>query len=226
MKIWVLTAMVLTLGLGLVACGGDGSKGATDWDSPEELIKKSAKYINGGEWEKLLQTCTPTYRSKNTPDLLALQYTQVMQAFGASKVKFEKVQVKLNGDTDTATYEGNFHGRASVPQPGPPPPPRSAGDRRPRCSGGGTGPLPSPLYFLPAVCTPSACALGRRCAQRRRSSGGPAPPEGPHLSGRGLGAALWPPGAPLCRSWLHHTMACWRPRFLCRVTKDSGTTAT
>ena len=117
MKIWVLTSMILTLVLLLIACGGDGSNGATDWDSPEELIQKSAKYINGGEWEKLLQTCTPYYRSENAPDLIALYHTQLMQAFGASKVEFEKVQVKLNGDTATATYVVNFVGRASIAKP-------------------------------------------------------------------------------------------------------------
>ena len=75
------------------------------WDSPEELLKQSSEYINKKQWDKLFETCAPSYRSNHTPSDLQNSAIVFMRLFDTSKLSAKNIQVVESGNRATATYD-------------------------------------------------------------------------------------------------------------------------
>jgi hypothetical protein len=86
---------------------GSGSfdSGPSPWDSPEELLKQSSEYINKKQWDKLFETCAPSYRSNHTPSDLQNSAIVFMRLFDTSKLSAKNIQVVESGNRATATYD-------------------------------------------------------------------------------------------------------------------------
>jgi hypothetical protein len=82
---------------------GSGSfdSGPSPWDSPEELLKQSSEYINKKQWDKLFETCAPSYRSNHTLS----DFQAAMRLLGISKLSVKNIQVVESGNRATATYD-------------------------------------------------------------------------------------------------------------------------
>ena len=98
----IFVALLAIMG---IACGGDGNDEAVAWDSPEELLKQSSEYINKKQWDKLFETCAPSYRSNHTPSDLQNSAIVFMRLFDTSKLSAKNIQVVESGNRATATYD-------------------------------------------------------------------------------------------------------------------------
>ena len=86
---------------------GSGSfdSGPSPSDSPEELLKQSSEYINKKQWDKLFETCAPSYRSNHTLSEFQNENIAGMRLLGTSKLSVKNIQVVESGNRATATYD-------------------------------------------------------------------------------------------------------------------------
>ena len=104
MKTLYLATAISALPIILAACGGTG------WGDPKDLIQKQAKWINNGEYEKVFQSCTPSYRADNSAAAWEAEFEAIKARLGISKFGVKDINVREEGDvayvSATTTADG------------------------------------------------------------------------------------------------------------------------
>ena len=72
--------------------------------APKDLLQKQMKWANNGEYDKIFQSCTPSYRASNTLAALESEIEAALDQLGISKLGVKDVSVTEEGNVANASF--------------------------------------------------------------------------------------------------------------------------